>query len=172
MASPTAEKASWTTDASSPPALARLAPRPPAPPVRAARAAWQIGHHWHSGGSLGGTSLVAVSHTSPLSRRSAPIVRFTWPATWFAMLRAPAFISQRWKSATGSLSLDAPRPLPDWLRLPDWPLALVWPLLLLCCWCCFAASHCCFAAGYCLATGRWFLAGRRLGIPTPDASYP
>jgi hypothetical protein len=131
MTCSTAEKASWTTDASSPPALARLAPRPPAPPARAARAAWQIGHHWHSGGSLGGTSLVAVSHTSPLSRRSAPIVRFTWPATWFAMLRAPAFISQRWKSATGSLSLDAPRPLPDWLRLPDWPLALVWLLLLL-----------------------------------------
>jgi len=44
------------------------------------------------------------------------------------MLRAPAFISQRWKSATGSLPLGAPRPLPDWLRLPDWPLVLVWPL--------------------------------------------
>jgi hypothetical protein len=105
--------------------------------VRAARAAWQTGHHWHSGGSLGGTSLVAVSHTSPLSRRSVPMVRFTWSATWFAMLRAPAFISQRWKSATGSLPLVAPRPLPGWLRppgwlrLPDWPLALVWPLLLL-----------------------------------------
>jgi hypothetical protein len=73
---------------------------------------------------------VAASHTSPLSRRSAPIVRFTWSATWFAMLRAPAFISQRWKSATGSLPRDAPRPLPDWLRLPDWPLVLFWPLLL------------------------------------------
>ena len=97
--------------------------------MRAARAAWQTGHHWHSGGSLGGGSFVAVSHTSPLSRRSAPIVRFTWSATWFAMLRAPAFISQRWKSATGSLPRDAPRPLPDWLRLPDWPLVLFWPLL-------------------------------------------
>ena len=131
MTCPKAEKASWTTDASTPLALARLAPRPPALPVRAARAAWQTGHHWHSGGSLGGTSLVAVSHTSPLARRSVPTVRFTWSATWFAMLRAPAFISQRWKSATGSLPLDAPRPLPGWLRLPDWPLALVWPLLLL-----------------------------------------
>ena len=60
-----------------------------------------------------------------------PIVRFTWSATWFAMLRAPAFISQRWKSATGSLPRDAPRPLPGWLRLPDWPLGLVWPLPLL-----------------------------------------
>ena len=163
-----AEKASWTTDASTPPALARLAPRPPALPVRAARAAWQTGHHWHSGGSLGGTSLVAVSHTSPLSRRSAPTVRFTWSATWFAMLRAPAFISQRWKSATGSLPRDAPRPLPGWLRLPDWPLVLVWPLLLLL----LLLRRLCFAAGYCFATGRWFLAGRRLGIPTPDASYP
>src|SRR6266849_1582919 len=124
-----AEKASWTTDASTPPASASRAPRPPAPPMRAARAAWQTGHHWHSGGSLGGGSLVAASHTSPLSRRSAPSVRFTWSATWFAMLRAPAFISQRWKSATGSPPLDWPRPLPAWLRLPDWPLVLVWPLL-------------------------------------------
>jgi hypothetical protein len=47
------------------------------------------------------------------------------------MLRAPAFISQRWKSATGSLGRDWPRPLPDWPP-PDWPLPLVlgWPLLL------------------------------------------
>src|SRR5580693_9948218 len=131
MASPTAENASWTTATSTPPAFARLAPRPPALPVRAARAAWQTGHHWHSGGSLGGDSFVAVSHTSPLSRRSVPMVRFTWSATWFAMLRAPAFISQRWKSATGSLPLVAPRPLPDWLRLPDWPLVLLLLLLLL-----------------------------------------
>jgi hypothetical protein len=58
------------------------------------------------------------------------MVRFTWSATWFAMLRAPAFISQRWKSATGSLPRDAPRPLPDWLRLPDWPLVLLLLLLL------------------------------------------
>jgi hypothetical protein len=36
------------------------------------------------------------------------------------MLRAPAFISQRWKSATGSL------PRLDWLRLPDWPLPPGW----------------------------------------------
>jgi hypothetical protein len=48
--------------------------------------------------------VVAVSHTSPLLRRfSWPIVLLTWSATWLAMLRAPAFISQRWKSATGSL---------------------------------------------------------------------
>jgi len=37
-------------------------------------------------------------------------------------VRAPAFISQRWKSATGSL------PRFDGLRLPDWPLLLGWPL--------------------------------------------
>jgi len=116
------ENASWTTDASTPPALASCAPRLDAPPFLAARAAWQIGHHWHSGGSVGGGSLVAVSHTSPLPRRSAPMVRFTWSATWFAMLRAPAFISQRWKSATGSLPRD--RLLPGWVRLPDLPLVL------------------------------------------------
>jgi hypothetical protein len=45
------------------------------------------------------------------------------------MLRAPAFISQRWKSATGSLGRD-------WRPLPDWPLPLLldwlgWPLLFL-----------------------------------------
>jgi len=118
MACSKAENASWTTDATTPPALASCAPRPAALPFLAARAAWQIGHHWHSGGSLGGGSLVAVSHTSPLLRRSVPMVRLTWSATWFAMLRAPAFISQRWKSAMGSL-LAGPRPLPDWLRLPD-----------------------------------------------------
>jgi len=53
------------------------------------------------------------------------------------MLRAPAFISQRWKSATGSLGRDWPRPLPDWplpdWPLPDWPLP-DWPLPLVLCW--------------------------------------
>jgi hypothetical protein len=43
------------------------------------------------------------------------------------MLRAPAFISQRWKSATGSLGRDW-RPLPDWPLPLDW---LGWPLLFL-----------------------------------------
>src|SRR6266566_4610442 len=125
MACSKTENASWTTDASAPPALASCAPRPLPLPSRAARAAWQTGHHWHSGASLGGGSLVAVSQTSPLSLRSAPRVRLTWPATWLAMLRAPAFISQRWKSATGSLLLGWPRPPPDWplpplLCWPDW----------------------------------------------------
>src|SRR6266516_406614 len=131
MACSKTENASWTTDASAPPALASCAPRPLPPPSRAARAAWHTGHHWHSGASLGGSSLVAVSHTSPLSRRSAPIVRFTWSATWLAMLRAPAFISQRWKSATGSLGRDWPRPLPDWpLPVLGWPLPVLgWALL-------------------------------------------
>src|SRR5437588_7587967 len=125
MACSKTESASWTTDASAPPALASCAPRPLPLPSRAARAAWQTGHHWHSGASLGGGSLVAVSHTSPLSLCSVPRVRLTWPATWLAMLRAPAFISQRWKSATGSLLLGWPRPPPDWplpplLCWPDW----------------------------------------------------
>src|ERR1700750_1015117 len=132
MACSKTENASWTTDASAPPALASCAPRPLPLPSRAARAAWQTGHHWHSGASLGGGSLVAVSHTSPLSRRSAPMVRLTWPATWLAMLRAPAFISPRWKSPSGSLGRPwcplpaCPLPLPARL---GWPLVLGWPLL-------------------------------------------
>jgi hypothetical protein len=43
------------------------------------------------------------------------------------MLRAPAFISQRWKSMTGSLGRDGPRPPPDW----PLPPVLGWPLLVL-----------------------------------------
>jgi hypothetical protein len=124
MALSKAEKASETTDASAPPAPASRSPKP-GPDMRAARAAWQTGHHWHSGGSSGGISLVAVSHTSPRGRRlSWPIVRLTWSATWLAMLRAPAFTSQRWKSATGSLFRL------DWLRLPGSPRLPDWPLLL------------------------------------------
>jgi hypothetical protein len=67
---------------------------------------------------LGGASVVAVSQTLPLVRFSWPTVRRTWSATWLAMLRAPARISQRWKSATGSLARA------DWPRVPflDWPL--------------------------------------------------
>jgi hypothetical protein len=72
MACSKAEKASWTTEARTPPAPVSDAPRP-GPDKRAARAAWQTGHHWHSSGSSGGSSVVAVSHTSPLSRR------FSWP---------------------------------------------------------------------------------------------
>src|ERR1700689_5518428 len=124
MACSKAAKTSEATDARPPPAPASRSPRP-GPDMRAARAAWQTGHHWHSGGSLGGISVVAVSHTSPLSRRfSWPIVRLTWSATWLAILRAPAFISQRWKSATGSPFR------PGWLRPPDWPLLLDGPVLL------------------------------------------
>ena len=65
-------------DARAPPASARLDIRLPEPDMRAARAAWQIGHHWHSGDSPGGGSLVAVSHTSPRSRRSWRTVLRTW----------------------------------------------------------------------------------------------
>src|SRR5690349_24910540 len=128
MACSKAENAPSTTPARPPAASASRALSPLAPPVLAARAAWQIGHHWHSGASVGGGSLVAVSHTSPLALRSAPRVRFTWSATWFAMLRAPAFIIQRWKSATGSLPRDEPRPPLAWPRLPGCPLVLAWPL--------------------------------------------
>src|SRR5689334_6449301 len=128
MACSKTENAPSTTPARPPAASASRALNPLAPPVLAARAAWQIGHHWHSGASVGGGSLVAVSHTSPLALRSAPRVRFTWSATWFAMLRAPAFIIQRWKSAMGSLPRDEPRPLPAWPRPPGWPLVLAWPL--------------------------------------------
>src|SRR5579859_3329915 len=128
MACSKTENAPSTTPASPPAASASRALNPLALPVLAARAAWQIGHHWHSGDSVGGTSVVAVSHTSPLARRSAPRDRLTWSATWFAMLRAPAFIIQRWKSATGSLPRDEPRPRPAWPRPPFWPLARAWPL--------------------------------------------
>src|SRR5689334_3179496 len=128
MACSKAENAPSTTPARPPAASASRALSPLAPPVLAARAAWQIGHHWHSGASVGGGSLVAVSHTSPLGLRSAPRVRLTWSATWFAMLRAPAFIIQRWKSATGSLPRDEPRPPPAWPRPPGWLLVLAWPL--------------------------------------------
>src|SRR5690348_1640799 len=128
MACSKTENAPSTTPARPPAASASRALNPLAPPVLAARAAWQIGHHWHSGASVGGGSLVAVSHTSPLALRSAPRVRFTWSATWFAMLRAPAFIIQRWKSATGSLPRDEPRPPLAWPRLPGCPLVLAWPL--------------------------------------------
>jgi hypothetical protein len=114
-----AENASWAMEARAPPTSATLDIRP-GPDSRAARAAWQIGHHWHSGDSSGGGSLVAVSHTSPRSRRSWPTVLRTWSATWLAMLRAPARISQRWKSAIGSLPRRAWPPPPP----PDWPLDL------------------------------------------------
>src|SRR5271154_639588 len=121
------EKASCAMDARAPPTSATLDIRLPEPDVRAARAAWQMGHHWHSGDSSGGGSLVARSHTSPRSRRSWPTVLRTWSATWLAMLRAPARISQRWASARGSLPRrDWPPPdwlPPDWLP-PDWPPAL------------------------------------------------
>src|SRR5580700_9698507 len=129
-----AENASWAMDARAPPTSARLDIRLPEPDMRATRAAWQIGHHWHSGDSPGGGSLVARSHTSPRSRRSWPIVLRTWSATWLAMLRAPARISQRWKSARGSLPRrDWPAPawplFLDWPPLPDWLLVLGWPPL-------------------------------------------
>jgi hypothetical protein len=46
------------------------------------------------------------------------------------MLRAPAFMSQRWKSATGSL-LRLDRLLLPGLLSSAWPLVRDWPLLLL-----------------------------------------
>ncbi|HEX7164958.1 MAG TPA: hypothetical protein VF223_27405 [Trebonia sp.] len=81
---------------------------PPVPPEsRYLRAARQIGHHWHSGGSSVGSSVVAVSQTSallaPPPPPPPPIVDFTRPATSRPILLAPAFISHRWKSPIGSL---------------------------------------------------------------------
>jgi hypothetical protein len=66
------------------------------------RAARQIGHHSHSGGSSPGGSVVAVSQTSD-DFAAPPIVDLTFPATSRPRLRAPAFISHRWKSPMGSL---------------------------------------------------------------------
>ncbi|MGH3211661.1 MAG: hypothetical protein ACRDNO_28275 [Trebonia sp.] len=88
------------------------------PESRYLRAARQIGHHWHSGGSSVSSSVVAVSQTSSacLAFRAPPAppsVDFTRPATSRPMLLAPAFISHRWKSPMGSLrSLRSLRSLP------------------------------------------------------------
>jgi hypothetical protein len=77
----------------------------PVPPEsRYRRAARQIGHHWHSGGSSVSTSVVAVSQTSAFDApRPPPNVDRTRPATSRPMLLAPARISHRWKSPIGSL---------------------------------------------------------------------
>jgi hypothetical protein len=89
---------------------ARASPTPPnwppavPPESRYLRAARQIGHHWHSGGSSVSSSVVAVSHTSAvLAPRPPPSVDLTRPATSRPMLLAPAFIIHRWKSPIGSL---------------------------------------------------------------------
>jgi len=75
------------------------------PESRYLRAARQIGHHWHSGGSSVSSSVVAVSQMSSdfFGLVLAPTVDFTRPATSRPMLLAPAFISHRWKSPMGSL---------------------------------------------------------------------
>ncbi|MBO0819996.1 MAG: hypothetical protein J2P26_04005, partial [Nocardiopsaceae bacterium] len=78
-------------------------PVPAVPPEsRYRRAARQIGHHWHSGGSSPGGSVVAVSHTSA-DGAPPPSVERTRSATSRLRLRVPAFISHRWKSPIGSL---------------------------------------------------------------------
>jgi hypothetical protein len=74
-----------------------------------------MGHHAHSGASSGGGSVVAVSQTSLLLLLRLPpvTVERTRSATSRPRLRAPAFISHRWKSASGSLAgLLLPRPGP------------------------------------------------------------
>ncbi|MGH3165633.1 MAG: hypothetical protein ACRDN0_07030 [Trebonia sp.] len=84
------------------PASWELSPAFVPPDSRYLRAARQIGHHWHSGGSSPGGSVVAVSQTSAgLSPRLT--VDLTLSATSRPRLRAPAFISHRWKSPMGSL---------------------------------------------------------------------
>ena len=63
-----------------------------------------MGHHWHSGGSSVGSSVVAVSQMSPcLAPPPPPSVDFTRDATSLPMLLAPVLISHRWKSPMGSL---------------------------------------------------------------------
>jgi hypothetical protein len=90
--------------ASAAPAICSPNPVEDPPASLARRAARQIGHHWHSGGSSVGSSVVAASQTSvgALAARP-PMVDFTRSVTSLVMLRAPAFISQRWKSPNGSL---------------------------------------------------------------------
>jgi hypothetical protein len=90
--------------ASAAPATCSLKPAEDPPESLALRAARQIGHHWHSGGSSVGSVVVASSQTSVWAfALPPPIVDFTRSVTSLVMLRAPAFISQRWKSPNGSL---------------------------------------------------------------------
>jgi hypothetical protein len=90
--------------ASAAPATCSLNPAEDPPDSLALRAARQIGHHWHSGGSSAGSVVVASSQTSVCALAlPPPIVDFTRSVTSLVMLRAPAFISQRWKSPNGSL---------------------------------------------------------------------
>ena len=90
--------------ASAAPATCSLNPAEDPPESLALRAARQIGHHWHSGGSSVGSVVVASSQTSVYCLAlPPPIVDFTRSVTSLVMLRAPAFISQRWKSPNGSL---------------------------------------------------------------------
>jgi hypothetical protein len=90
--------------ASAAPATCSLNPAEVPPESLALRAARQIGHHWHSGGSSVGSVVVASSQTSVCAfALPPPIVDFTRSVTSLVMLRAPAFISQRWKSPNGSL---------------------------------------------------------------------
>jgi hypothetical protein len=95
--------ASWTADATAPPAPESC---PPMPGLvsRIRRAARQMGHHWHSGASptSGGISCVAVSHTSAVLVRPPPIVRRTCPPISFRTFLAPWRMSQRCRSPTGS----------------------------------------------------------------------
>src|SRR5215472_1154284 len=102
MAASKMPNASRVSPASASPTPASCEPSPESAPPdsRYRRAARQIGHHWPSGGSV-----VAVSQT--LARfpllPPPPIVDLTLLATSRPRLRAPAFISHRWKSAIGSL---------------------------------------------------------------------
>jgi hypothetical protein len=86
------------------PASGEPAPAGVPPESRYLRAARQIGHHWHSGGSSPSASVVAVSQTSAfLVLLPPPSVDLTLSATLAPMLRAPALISHRWRSPIGSL---------------------------------------------------------------------
>ena len=60
------------------------------PDSRYLRAARQIGHHWHSGGSSPGASVVAVSQTSAcLLLLPPPTVDLTLSATFPAEAACP-----------------------------------------------------------------------------------
>ena len=109
-------------------------------PTRAARAAWQTGHHWHSGGSSRGGSLVAVSHTLPRSTlpgraSGGPGRRPGWPCC--ARPRASASAGNRRPGRCGPASCRRPAGHWSWtdrVVLPvrfrtdrcglDWPLAV------------------------------------------------
>ncbi|HEY1914728.1 MAG TPA: hypothetical protein VGH27_04045 [Streptosporangiaceae bacterium] len=103
----TAESASWATDSRASPAPAICDVRP-GPDSRIRRAARQIGHQAHSGGSpVCDGSVVATSQASTLLL-FPPVTERNWPLISRPSVLALLRTSQRWISPTGSLPRELP----------------------------------------------------------------